>query len=217
MAIAVEGYDMFSAAQNVSESINIPSGTDYILVWHNGYNSTPLVSDVAINSVAMSSLVTGSGGASKTGLYGLANPTTGASVGLTATVDTAFSEGAIWGFLCLSGVNTSDPVRDSDTNGASATGVTNTLDCIAGDYVFVCAGGDIYPSWTANITGIDQLLELSQHGGMAGALVSSGTTIEVGTTNGNYSTNCCCTVKADTGGGGSIPVINNNYKQQGVM
>lgn len=204
MAIALLGYDQKSASQNLSTTLNIPSGTTYMLAACNGYGGSG-VSPPVINGVAMTQIVSGSGGATTAYLFGLANPTTGASVSASVSVASAWSEGLVWDFAFFSGVDTASPVRDSDTAGASSGGSTNTLDCQAGDYAFVDAGGDLGPSFTLNITEIASHNELNQIQAMAGALVASGSSITVGTTNGNYSTNVCCTLRPSGGEAGGQP------------
>lgn len=187
MAVALLGNEIFSALQNVSRSITVPSGTTYILVWLNGYPART-ISNVQVGGNACTLLQSGTPGGSFTALYGIAYSTQG-SVTLSATVSSAFDEGAIWGVAYFSGVDTTHPIHDSDV---ASSPYSASLDCNVGDYAFICVGGDLWPELTSNLTTINTLNELSQIGRMGGASINSSGTVSIGTTNGQYSTQIAC-------------------------
>jgi hypothetical protein len=148
-----------STAASGSQSVTVPSGTDFIVVGMGGFNNTTNMfsgGTFTIDGNALTSLLPALDDADDTqaiALYYRANPGTGSLTFAWSVSGGAPDEGVIYQFVFYSGVDTADPWRDSGGEATvdEATASTGVLDVEAGDRaVLVGCGNDASGSWGAS-------------------------------------------------------------------
>jgi hypothetical protein len=143
MAIAVTGYTILTDTDgNVSQSVTVPTGSDYCLAFL-GSDNGPTINSISIGGQAMSLLVAGGGWALTNRLYGC--PVTPGTRTFSLSTASPFNYLGAPGLIFLSGVGS---VRASAGNGLSAIGTLSLADIMsqADDFAIIIGAHDGYSS-----------------------------------------------------------------------
>lgn len=208
-----------SNANSGSSSRTIPAGTEITLIYVAGYLGTTAnyfsSGTLTINGVGMTTFGATSDDSTSFFMgcgWRLMSPASGAqTVAWDWSGAGAPSDGVLFVAVHYSGINTSDPVRDSDgTQEAALPYETKTLTAVAGDMISIAVFGFVGGS-AGSVTAWSNATEISEFEGFVNADITlaehepSGNVVIATTTAVNYQDGgiIALVMKPATGGGGA--------------